>query len=130
MASEVTVRIEDVYRPAVDTCPPTDRLRDAARRMERCGTGVLVVMDGGTLTGVISERDVVRAVANESEPGAAAVTAYATTRVATASLGEDTAIVARRMLDLGIRRLPVVGPVGELVGIVSMRDLFAVETLA
>jgi CBS domain-containing protein len=33
------------------------------------------------------------------------------------------------MLETGLRRLPVVGPTGALVGMVSMRDLFALETL-
>jgi CBS domain-containing protein len=126
----VIVKIRDVYRPAVVTCPGDEPLRTAARRMVEADTGVLVVVDGGTSTGLLTERDVVRAVAAGPDPGDAPAAQYATRSVITTDLDEDTETAARRMLAEGVRRLPVLGPDGDVVGIVSMRDLFAVEVLA
>ncbi len=53
--------------------------------------------------------------------------ACASTEVKTAGLDEDSRDVARRMLDEGIRHLPVEQD-GRMVGMVSMRDLLALET--
>jgi CBS domain-containing protein len=124
------VKVSDVYRPAIDTCPPTENLGDAASRMVQADTGALAIVDRARLLGVITERDLVRAVADGAEPTRVPVITYARTGVLTASLDEDVAAVARRMLDAGVRRMPVLGLTGELVGMVSMRDLLAVETLA
>jgi CBS domain-containing protein len=124
------VRVSDVYRPVVDTRLATENLGDAASRMVQAETGALAIVDRARLLGVITERDLVRAVADGAEPTRVPVITYATTGVLTASLDEDVAAVARRMLDAGVRRMPVLGRTGELVGMVSMRDLLAVETLA
>jgi CBS domain-containing protein len=123
------VKIEDVYRPTVVTCEPSADLREVAARMVIEDTGSVAIVTDFQLGGVISERDLVRALAQETDPGAAPVMDYATTHLVTAALGEDTYAVARRMLRAGVRRLPVVGAAGELVGMVSMRDLFALEAL-
>lgn len=122
------MQTKDVYRPTLATCSPGDKLHDVARQMEQADTGFVAVMADGRLHGVISERDLVRALAREPDPRAATAADYATTQVVSASLDEDVAAVARRMLDHGVRRLPVLED-GELVGVVAMRDLFALETL-
>jgi CBS domain-containing protein len=54
------------------------------------------------------------------------VSAHASFRPETADVEEDSRDVARRMLELGVRHLPVTAE-GQLVGMVSMRDLLAVE---
>jgi CBS domain-containing protein len=90
------MKIENVYRPAVETCSLSDPLRDAARPITEADTGSLAVVAYGALVSIISERDVVRAVADGADP----------------------------------RRLPVVGPHGEVTRMVPTRDLFAVETPA
>lgn len=124
------VKIRDVYRVAVVTCPGDDSLRDAARRMVDADTGVLVILDGDEMVGLLTERDIVRAVSQGTAPQDAPVRTHATRPVITTSLDEDIEVAARRMLSEGVRRLPVAGPDGTVVGIVSMRDLFAVEVLA
>jgi CBS domain-containing protein len=48
-------------------------------------------------------------------------------RPVSVDVDDDLASAARRMLDLGIRHLPVTAGKSELVGMVSMRDLLAVE---
>lgn len=122
------MKIADVHRPQVASVRPTTSLRNVARLMEETDTGIVVVIDAdGRIAGVISERDLVRALAHDVDPRVALARSYATKRVVTAALHDETSDVAHTMHAEGVRRLPVVSD-GELVGVVSMRDLFALET--
>lgn len=120
---------KDVYRPDIATCPAGSTLREVAERMEEGDSGIVALVDDERLVGVISERDFVRALAREPDPAEASVADYATTEVVTAAPDEELPVVARRMIDRGVRRLPVIDTNGDLLGLVSMRDVFAVETL-
>lgn len=122
------MQIEDVYRTEVTTCTPDTTLGEIAESMRDADTGLAAVLDGGRFVGVISERDLVRAMADEDDPLLARVGDHATTHVLTATLGEDLLEVARRMVEHNIRHMPVVDSDAELIGVVSMRDAFAVET--
>lgn len=121
--------ISNVYRPTVFGCRADERLAEVARRMVEQDIGALAVLDGERVTGIITERDLVRALAAATEPAAPQAAAYASAQIRTAALDEDSREVARRMLEEGIRHLPVADH-GRLVGMVSMRDLLALETWA
>lgn len=123
------MRARDVYRPVVATCAPGDALRDVARTMADTESGFVAILEDGHLQGVISERDVVRALAEGHDPGTATAADHAARGVVTAAPDDDLEAVARRMVDAEVRHLPVVDEHGELVGVVAMRDVFAVETL-
>jgi CBS domain-containing protein len=94
--------------------------------MERAEVGSLAVFDADRLVGMITERDLVRALGQGNVSDGTPIRPYVSTDLQTADVDEDSRRVARRMLDLGLRHLPVL-KAGELVGIVSMRDLIAVE---
>jgi len=123
------VEIKDLYRTAIPRCAPGDTLHDVAKAMEEADSGFVAVVADGRLQGVISERDIVRATARGADPGSTTAAEFATTEVLTATPDEDEVEVARRMLDNKVRRLPVVSTKGDLLGMVSMRDLFTIETL-
>lgn len=57
------MQVRDVMTEATVTDTPTDNLRTAAERMWREQTGSLLVTQDGRLIGIITERDVLRAVA-------------------------------------------------------------------
>lgn len=118
--------IKNVYRPGVLVCDMNDRLQSVAQKMQAEHVGALAVTDGTRIVGVISERDIARAVAIEPDVAIAVASAYLTADVQTANLADDTREVARRMLAADIRHLPVVGD-HAVIGMVSMRDLLAVE---
>jgi CBS domain-containing protein len=121
------MHIGNVYRPMVFGCQADERLPEVARRMVEKNVGALAVLDGDRVTGVITERDIVAAIATSDDPASMNASACASTEIQTTNLDEDTREVARRMLDAGIRHMPV-GKEGRLVGMVSMRDLLALET--
>lgn len=124
------MKIEHLYVPDIHSCHLHDPLADAAARMQRAGVGALAVVDDrGDLVAIISERDLAHALADRVDPDAVRVSEYATDSVTLASADEDSAQVGRRMLEAGIRHLPVTAG-GRLVGMVSMRDLLALHTWA
>ncbi len=99
-------------------------LADAARLMRSEDVSSVGIREGGEIVGLITERDLVIAAAQGVLPEEAAIREYATEALFTADVSDDPIEVARRMLRLGVRHIPVVDG-GELVGIVSMRDLLA-----
>jgi len=123
------MKVSDMYRPEVYTCDVDDPLLKAARRMSKEGVGVLAVLDHGRLAGVVSERDVVAAVAAGADVNVATAGDHASRDVQACTADDDSAELAHRMLAAGIRHMPVVRD-GQLIGIVSMRDLLAVEVWA
>lgn len=124
------MKIEYLYSPNVVSCRTSDTLAGAARTLNCAAVGALPVMrEDDTLAGIISERDLVRAVAQQCDPTTAIVGEFASLHVEVAEPDDDSWVVGRRMLDSGIRHLPVMVD-GRLAGMVSMRDVLAVETWA
>jgi CBS domain-containing protein len=120
------MKVNVVYHPDVVDADAHESMATAAARMRENDVSSLAVMQDGDLIGIVSERDVVQTVADGVSPGRAEVGQYMTEHPATANIDEDSAVVARRMIDLGIRHLPVVDH-GGVVGVVSARDLLNLE---
>ena len=102
---------------------PDITLSDACAELDSRRVGALIVCDGDRVVGVISERDVVKAVAAD---GAASlgkpVSAYMTREVVFAEPGETVAILMTRMTDRRIRHLPVLKD-SRLSGVISIGDV-------
>jgi CBS domain-containing protein len=75
----------------------------------------------------ITQRDIVRAVADRRDLADCTAGEYMTSKPATVDLETPLAAVARSMLDHGVRHLPVVVG-GEVMGMVSARDLLELES--
>lgn len=108
----------------VATTPPHRTMKEAADLLASRNIGAVVIADvQGSVLGILSERDIVRAVAQR---GAAAlddaVSMHMTTRVATA-VEEDTVLATvERMTEGRFRHVPVVKN-GKLAGIISIGDV-------
>ena len=108
----------------VFTVTPDETLQSIAALLHTRRVGAFVVTDRvGRVAGVISERDIIRAVATS---GAASlmlpVSEFMTRDVIFARLGETLDALLERMTDRRIRHLPVMDD-QKLVGIVSIGDL-------
>ena len=102
---------------------PDITLSDACAELDRRRVGALIVCDGDRVVGVISERDVVKAVATDGAAGLARpVSAYMTRDVVFAEPGETVAILMGRMTDRRIRHLPVLKD-SRLSGVISIGDV-------
>jgi CBS domain-containing protein len=119
--------VSEVYRPELLTCQAGDLLPAVARKMAAEQVSALAVVDESRIVGIISERDVTRAVADEIDLRSVTASQYASTELEVAMLDDYTHQIALRMLEAGVRHLPVMHD-NALVGMVSMRDLLAAET--
>lgn len=107
------------------TVAPGATVEDAAKSMARNDVGAVLVVDGDTLRGILSERDVVsRVVALGKSPSATTVTEVATSDVVIVEEDVHVRDCARLLKDLQIRHLPVTRR-GKPVGILSSRDFQA-----
>ena len=119
------MRVADIMTNASVTESPSDSLRSAAETMWRQQTGSLLVMDGDELVGIITERDVMKAVAQEKDVETTPVSDVMTRDVLTITPDTSAHEAARHMAARWIRHLPVLDG-GAVVGIVSQRDLVGV----
>ncbi len=116
------VKVRDVASNAVVAVGPGQSLRDAARVMAKHHVGSAVVQDAEQLIGILTERDVLNAVAAGAEPDATAVEGLMTPDVVTVGPDWDLVEAAREMATRRIRHL-VVYEGGQLLGILSVRDV-------
>jgi CBS domain-containing protein len=109
---------------AVYTCSPLETVGAAAAVLHSRRVGALVVMDEqDRVVGIVSERDIVRVIAQQGHMGLSAPVSSCMTRgVIYASPTETVAALMERMTDRRIRHLPVCRG-DALVGIVSIGDL-------
>jgi CBS domain-containing protein len=118
--------VEEIMTRDPRTVEASATLRDAARVMSESDIGDVVVTDGGKVTGIVTDRDiVVRAVAEGRDPDSTPVGDVATTGVETIEPEASVDDALSRMREKDIRRLPVAKK-GRPVGIISLGDL-AVE---
>jgi CBS domain-containing protein len=101
-----------------------DRLGAAAKRMVARGVGAVLVMSGERLDGILTERDLMRAVATGYSEEAA-VGDWMTRHPETIDASDATDHAASLMIHGGFRHLPVVEE-GRVAGIISIRDLMRV----
>ena len=111
----------DVMSTAPLTVDATATLTEAAEQMEARRVGAALVLNGEHLSGILTERDILRAVATGQVEGTK-VGAWMTHDPETIGPTERTGRAAAIMLNGGFRHLPVLDA-DKLVGIVSIRDL-------
>jgi CBS domain-containing protein len=114
-----------------DFCSPMDviaasgePLANAASRMRFNDVGCVPVIDNGRLSGILTERDLARAVADCVDPRKAVVADYMTSQPIVVDAEATVVEATRVMIDAGIRHLPVLED-GRMVGVMSMRDILA-----
>jgi CBS domain-containing protein len=114
--------VGDLMTREVLTVEPSDTIGEAAEKMIEHGVGAVVVSDFGSIIGILTERDILRAVAHRTHSAEARVRQWMTPDVVTVPSSMEGDEAAKMMLERNFRHLPVVDE-GRSVGIVSLRDL-------
>lgn len=113
---------ELVESPAV-TVEEHEPLARAAQRMYDLHVGGVCVLDtDGSLRGIFTERDLLRACGAGVDTHASTVGKWMTSAPITANASDEAAAALQVMIDRSFRHLPVLGDDG-LLGVVSMRQL-------
>jgi CBS domain-containing protein len=122
------LEVRDGMSRVVLTVGPGHTLREAARKMTEKGVGAAVVIDEEMPgPGIVSERDILHAIGSGDDPDTARVGDHMNDSMISASPEWSLERAAMEMSKRHIRHLVVVDA-GELVGILSMRDIVRVWT--
>ena len=108
-------------RPDFIEVAPEDTLGEVAERMTAKNVGAVVVKDYGKLIGILTERDLLKAMAARVHSSEARVRQWMTEDPITASAEMDVGEAAHVMLEHGFRHLPVMDGDGQVTGVVSLR---------
>jgi CBS domain-containing protein len=119
-----SMNIQDVMDTELLTIAPETTLREAAQRMSGRNVGAALLLDVaiGSYLGIITERDLLNAIAAGDDPDVQRVADSATSNIVTVSADASLEQAAEKMIKGGFRHLLVVTN-GDAIGIVSMRDL-------
>ena len=115
-------RVREIMSSSLITVDAESTVAQAATVMAEKRVGSALVMDGDALTGIFTERDIVRALAADFDAAGHEVSDWMTAQPATVEPGVSVREALDRMLAGGYRHLPVVEK-GATVGMVSIRDL-------
>lgn len=123
MAWSMNARIGTLSLREPVIVPETETLRSLARTLWLEDVGAVVVRDGAGPIGIVSERDLVNRVAHGEDLDVVTAGQAMTTRLIAARPGDTAHDAAYQMLQYGIRHLPVLDDAGQVVGMISIRDL-------
>jgi CBS domain-containing protein len=104
------------------TVAPEDTIGETAQKMVELGVSSAVVSDYGRLIGIVTERDLTRAVAGRVHSSEARVREWMTSEPITLARDSSAGEAARIMLEHGFRHIPIVED-EHTIGIVSIRDV-------
>ena len=121
------MEVREGMSSVVLTVGPGHTLREAARRMTERSVGAAVVIDEQTPARIVSERDILNSLGRGEDPDAERVGDHMSDSVISAAPGWSLERAAVEMARRHIRHLVVVDG-GELIGILSMRDIVRVWT--
>ena len=112
--------LAEIVKPNFITVAPEDTLGEVAEKMNQQNVGAVIVRDYGRLIGILTERDMLRAMASRVHTSDARVRQWMTADPVTASPEMPLDDAAQVMLDNGFRHLPVVDG-STVLGVVSLR---------
>ena len=113
--------LSDIIRRDFIEVAPEDTLGEVAERMMAKNVGAVVVKDFGTLIGILTERDLLKAMAARVHSSEARVRQWMTADPVTVAADTDVEEASRVMLEHGFRHLPVLDDEGRVAGVVSLR---------
>lgn len=117
-------KIRDVMTSNPRTIEPSTSVQEAARFMRDEDVGPMPIVENGSVTGILTDRDIVlRVVAEGKDPSSTTAGEIASRDLVTIDPEQTLDEALRLMAKHQVRRLPVVEEDGRLVGIVAQADV-------
>lgn len=119
------MKVEKIMKLDIGCCRPNDDLMKAAEIMRQKDCGVVPVIDEeNKIVGMITDRDVCFAALNNSgKISQISVSDLGGAKIVTCTANDKVEDALKKMRKYQLKRLPVVGKNGELVGILSVSDV-------
>jgi CBS domain-containing protein len=121
------MRLEALVGGTTEIIGPEGTLLDAAESMADQEVDYVIVIDNRELVGILTERDLVLAIADGIDLGAALVEEWMSEAPDTFTPDVSVSEAVAWLLETGYRHLPVMAD-GELLGVVTIRDLMWAQT--
>ncbi len=110
--------------PRQPVCVSADtQLREAVALMKESHRGCVLVVEGAVLIGILTERDILRAVQENIDTSAAPVGSLMTPKPEALRREHGIALALNMMSEGGFRHIPLTDASGRPVGIIAMRDI-------
>jgi CBS domain-containing protein len=119
------MRVSDLKPRSIIDVSPEDSLREAARHLADDDIGCLAVFDAHGPAGVLSERDLARAVADDADLDETPVEEYMTAAPVRVSADSGLGDAIAKLNEHGVRHL-LVDEQGDITGMISIRDIMAI----
>ena len=120
-------RVEQLTREPALLCASDLTVSDAARQMVERGASCVLVQDGGTLRGIVTDHDLRERVLAAGRSADIPLSEVMTAPVVTVPAECRAVDAMLTMLDRGIRHVPVIAARGEMLGVLRDIDLLAVQ---
>jgi len=117
------MNVTSLFAKPVKTVGPQTPLETATRLMRKHNVGALVVTEQDHPTGIVTDRDIAPSLCERDLTPDTPVAAVMTVPVEALRQEEGVYDATRKLMKLGVRRLPVIDEMGRLVGLVSLDDL-------
>lgn len=121
MATAKEIAAKDVV-----TAVRSDTISDVVTSMRDANVGSVVIEEEGLPVGIVTDRQIALALADDSEVGHEVIDSVMTRDLVTVSETASVFHIAQTMSEAGIRRTPIVDDDGELVGLVALDDVLHV----
>ena len=119
------MQVRNIMKSPVITIEPDQSVRAAAQVMRDHNIGSVIVARSGQPLGILTERDVLHAAAQNPNLDTTTVSQHMTAPLVTAATGWDVTVAATEMTHRQIRHLVVVEQ-DQPLGVVSLRDVLSV----
>ncbi|MGB9729796.1 MAG: CBS domain-containing protein [Thermoprotei archaeon] len=119
----MNIRVGSLVRRDLITVERGVPVIEAVRLMASKNVGSVIITDGGRLFGIITERDVIRALASGGSLLDPVEKVGSVRNLVTVSEDDFISVAAEKMIRHGVRHLIVLSKDGGLSGIVSIRDI-------
>ena len=120
----VAMKVKEIMTKNPVTCTPDTTLAEAAHLLWEADCGILPVVEDGEIEGVVTDRDMYIALATRNVRAANLKVGAVATKTVVSCVPEDDVAQALALMKAAlVRRLPVLGFGGTVLGIVSMNDI-------
>ena len=119
------MKVHEVYRHPVKTCTPVTSLDAVGKIMWEGDCGAVPVVDSeGKALGILTDRDLAMAMAAKNRGSAQIIVRELTSeKLFSCTPDDDVAAALKTMQARKVRRLPVVDAQGQLLGLLSLKDI-------